>query len=128
MIPRASSGSRSCSRAVEPLMSANKAVTIFRSPWTLSSAGVCATRISRVTDVFFGAEAIDASMGEPHSSQNLALDLFLEPHFGHESSMGAAHSLQNFAPSRFSAPHFAQFISSAQLGSFETLWILCALR
>ncbi len=53
MIARASSGSRSSISSVEPLMSANSAVTVLRSPSIVmegsGSAGI--TRISKVVDV-----------------------------------------------------------------------------
>src|SRR5690349_17556734 len=95
--------------SIEPLISANRAVTVLRSP-----SRFCATALSilRIDESFgfLGDAAADAPSDMPHSSQNFAPGLFLEPHLGHEASSGAAPSLQNFAPSRFSAPQFAHFI------------------
>src|SRR5215470_12247435 len=106
---RASSGSRSSINSIEPLMSANSAVTVLRSPSRFSATALSTTRIDESFG-FFGDDGADEPSDVPHSSQNFAPGLFLAPHFGHEASIGAAHSLQNFAPSRFSAPHFEHFI------------------
>src|ERR1700740_3077095 len=109
MIAGASSGSRSCINSIEPLMSANNAVTVLRSPSRFSATVLSITRIDESFG-FFGDAAADEPSDMPHSSQNFAPDLFLDPHLGHEASSGAAHSLQNFAPSRFLAHHFAHVI------------------
>src|SRR5215469_3924372 len=114
IIARASSGSRSCISSIDPLMSANSAVTVLRSPSRFSATALSITRIDESFG-FIGDAAADEPSDVPHSSQNFAPRLFLEPHFGHEASIGAAHSWQNFAPSRLSAPHFAHFLSGAQL-------------
>src|SRR5262252_2077661 len=98
---RASSGSRSSIRSIDPLMSANSIVTVFRSPSRFSVTILSITRIDESLGSL-GDAAADAPSDVPHSSQNLAPGVFLEPHFGQEASIGAAHSLQNFAPSRFS--------------------------
>src|SRR6516162_2773584 len=108
-IARASSGSRSSISSMEPLMSANSAVTVLRSPSRFSATALSTTRIDESFS-FFGDAGADEPSDVPHSSQNFAPGLFLEVHLGHEASSGAAHSLQNFAPSRFSAPHLAHFI------------------
>ena len=44
MIARASSGSRSSINSVEPLMSANSAVTVLRSPSIVVEASGCSGR------------------------------------------------------------------------------------
>src|SRR5215469_2838328 len=97
---RASSGSRSSIRSIEPLMSAKSAVTVLRSPSIFSADAVSVIR----TDLSLGAfrdAAAYAPSDVPHSSQNLAPGLFLEPHFGHEASIGAAHSWQTSRPHDF---------------------------
>src|SRR6516225_8147495 len=109
MMARASSGSRSSINSVEPLISANNAVTVLRSPSRFSATALPITRIDESFG-FFGDAVADSTSDVPHSSQNFAPGLFLDPHLGHEASIGAAHSLQNLAPSRFSAPHLVHFI------------------
>src|SRR5229473_768785 len=82
---RASSGSRSSISSVEPLISANSAVTVLRSPSTLASASAPAATRTVEAEAWDGPGRVDAVNG-------------------------AAHSLQNFSPSGFSAPHFEQRI------------------
>src|SRR5271157_811459 len=104
---RASSGSRSSISSIEPLMSANNAVTVLRSPSSASDASgwPLATRTDG-DDLWIGDFEISAASCAPHSSQNLAPGLLIDPHFAHLADSGEAHSLQNLAPSRVSAPHF----------------------
>ncbi len=67
---RASSGSRSCSSSVDPLMSAKSAVTVLRSP---SSCAPSATMETRTED--FKVSLVSAgggSIGFEHSRQNFA--------------------------------------------------------
>ena len=75
IIARASSGSRSCISSVEPLMSANSAVTVLRSPSRFSAADESATRIGESFD-FFDDAAAGAPNGAPQSSQNFAVGRF----------------------------------------------------
>ena len=79
MIARASSGSSSSSSSVEPLISANSAVTVLRSPSIVEASGCSGvTRISGATDValddvaagFAGTDCI--AIRVPHFLQNLA--------------------------------------------------------
>src|SRR5215470_18811546 len=106
---RASSGSRSCSNSVEPLMSANSAVTVLRSP-SAAPAGV-ASWSTRTDGVDATGDCATALLtGAPHWSQNFDAGWIVAPQFEHEPRKGAAHPLQNLAPSRFSVPHFGQII------------------
>src|SRR5215469_15095477 len=112
---RASSGSRSSISSIEPLMSANSAVTVLRSP--SESATVCSD-VNR-TDVVEEVRAVDPNPLEAsaaaHSPQNFAVGAFSYPHFAQRFLKGAAHSLQNFCSAGFSAPHVGQFTSGTKL-------------
>src|SRR6516225_10042151 len=114
MMVRASSGSRSSIRSIDPLMSANSMVTIFRSPsnsaggWSavlwLIDSGNSALAMGRRGDAVLG----DDFSGAAHSPQKRAAGEFSNPHFAQSCLNGAAHWSQNFSPSGFSAPHFPQ--------------------
>src|SRR5215469_12025718 len=103
---RASSGSRSSISSVEPLMSANRAVTVLRSPSRFSATALSITRI----DESFGflGEAADGPSDAPHSPQKRLPAGLSEPHFGQRLASGAPQSPQNFLPTGFSPPHFEQ--------------------
>src|SRR5215472_14346778 len=106
---RASSGSRSSIRSIEPLMSANRAVTVLRSPSKFSGADISVTRVG----VSFEFATSDATVGSarkaaPQESQNFASVRFSAPHEAHLGENLAPHLSQKRAPSRLSAPHFAQ--------------------
>src|SRR5271168_3764701 len=109
MIARASSGSRSCSSSVEPLISANSAVTVLRSPSRFSEAGVSATRIGESFDCFAEA-AGGCPSGAPHSPQKRLSAGLSAPHFGQRFASGAPQSPQNFLPAGFSVLQFEQRI------------------
>jgi hypothetical protein len=80
-LTRASSGSRSCSSSVEPLMSANSAVTVLRSPSSASGASVSAIRIGASFDFF--ANAVAGAPSAAHLSRPFGLGLqFLEQRIG----------------------------------------------
>src|SRR5215471_15348303 len=110
MIARASSGSRSCASSVEPLMSANSAVTVLRSPSRFSGGDVSAIRICGSFD-FLAVADWDVPSAAPHSPQNFSRDSFVAPHRGHFGARVSPHSAQNFRPSRLSVPHFEQRIT-----------------
>src|SRR6516162_1758056 len=120
---RASSGSWSSISSIEPLISANKAVTVLRSPSIFSLTSVSATRIGGSLDSF--AEAAEATPSEaPQSSQNLAIGELSAPHLVHRFDSGLPHSGQNFLPDVLSVPHLEQCMSVAQfveqrLGLFQ---------
>src|SRR5690348_9956089 len=113
MIVRASSGSKSCSSSVEPLISANSAVTVLRSPSTAPAS--VATSPIRTDGAAFTS---DAESGAVHCPQNLKPGGFSERHLGQTKASGAVHWPQNFILSGFSKPHFEQRIKS--LGSPAT--------
>src|SRR5579872_541189 len=99
MIARASSGSRSCSSSVEPLISANSAVTVLRSPSIASG-----TALSGVTVICdFGDEtvaeaaALVGPIAVPHFLQNRAPGLTDALHAGQINSSLAPHPSQHEA-------------------------------
>src|SRR5216684_4746920 len=111
---RASSGSRPSISSIEPLISANSAVTILRSPSIAAeSATVCSDAIR--TDGVEEGRPVDLNSLEAsaaaQSPQNFAVGAFSNPHFAQCFLKGAAHSLQNFCSAGFSAPHVGQFTS-----------------
>src|SRR5262249_10135225 len=93
---RASSGSRFSSSSIDPLMSANSAVTVLRSP-----SGTCAPGSSTANCTagagcrWTGGSCGLADRAVAHASQNLAAGLFTAPQAGHSAASGAAQSLQN---------------------------------
>src|ERR1700687_5411451 len=107
MMARASSGSRSRSSSVEPLMSANSAVTVLRSPFATSATAADGGRI---------VDFVVASVrGAAHSPQNRAAGEFSNPHCEHRDLNGDAHCSQNLSPAGFSAPQFEQSMTDTQL-------------
>src|SRR5271155_4841123 len=120
MMARASSGSRSAINSVEPLMSANSAVTIFRSPSIVWSAiedlSICAAALSSVV-----APDRDnpSSNFAAHWPQNFAAAEFSKPHFAHVRLNAAPHSLQNLSPSGLSALQSEQRISHLGNGAIS---------
>src|SRR6516162_805417 len=106
---RASSGSRSSIRSIDPLMSANSILTVLRSPSSLSAADASETRIGASLD-FLAGPAEATSSGAPQSSQNLAVAELSAPHLVHRFDIGLPHSGQNFLPDVLSVPHLEQCI------------------
>src|SRR5713101_3562077 len=109
-IARASSGSRSSISSVEPLMSANSAVTVLRSPSAVSPV----IAAFNGTDALLGrggADGADSANGAPHSPQNLSPVSFEAPQREQRAASGAPHSAQNLRLCRLSPPHFEQRIS-----------------
>src|SRR5215472_7376298 len=106
---RASSGSRSSIRSIEPLMSANSAVTVLRSPSRFSAAEASATRIGPSFDFFADAGAAD-SMAVPHCLQNRAPRLTAALHAGQISSSFEPQRSQNAASAGLSVLHDAHSI------------------
>src|SRR5215469_3218833 len=115
-IVRACSGSRPCISSVEPLMSANSAVTVLRSPSMACTAwaGSGVMRISvAVEDTIVEESALGRAIpasAAPQSAQNLALAGLSAPHFGQRIGSGLPHSAQNRLPGKLSVPHFEQRI------------------
>src|SRR4029077_15719012 len=94
MMARASSGSRSCSSSVEPLMSANRAVTVLRSPSIDSGSELStATRmLGRLAlDVALGGWPASPLREVAHCAQNLASSGFSEAHSLHRRVKAVAH-------------------------------------
>src|SRR5215472_8515943 len=102
---RAACGSRSSINSIEPLISANRAVTVLRSPSIVVWVSTCAAmRTAGGEDAFASRGLGGAFRGAAHSPQNLAVGLFSKPQDAQWHLNGAAHSLQNLSPSGFSAP------------------------
>src|SRR5712692_2062104 len=93
MIARASSGSRSRINSVEPLISANSAVTVLRSPSIASDAAPSAATM--ICDL--GEETVVGSIAVPHFLQNRAPGLTDALHAGQINSSFAPHPSQNEA-------------------------------
>src|ERR1700675_553363 len=113
MIARASSGSSSCINSVEPLMSANSAVTVLRSPSSFSGSGASLTRTVGVSN-FFAAAAAGPPSAVPHSPQKRLPAGLSALHFGQRFASGAPQSPQNFLPGGFSALQLEQRIRLSQ--------------
>src|SRR5580765_3331420 len=115
MSARASSGSRSSIRSIDPLISANRAVTVLRSPPGNSAEAGCsgAMRIGGGAFDGSGLEGVAPGAGVsdmPHSPQNLNWGGFSNPHAAHRFFIGAAQLPQNFMPAGLSVPQFEQSI------------------
>src|SRR5215472_14494463 len=113
-IALASSGSRSSINSIEPLISANSAVTVLRSP-SVTAEAICSAEIVMLgvlkrDDVDRAIAFLDASM-VPQSPQKRLLGGFSEPHFGQWLVNGAPQSPQNLCPVGLSLPQFEQRIS-----------------
>src|SRR3984893_9321378 len=113
---RASSGSRSSIKSIEPLISANSAVTVLRSP----SGGAPAFSATRRRGAFCdgaGGVRVEVEVAgaataseAAHSLQNFAAEGLANPQLAHRRGNGAGDSLQNFTPSGFSKPQLEQRI------------------
>src|SRR6266849_6611318 len=112
MIARASSGSRSSISSVEPLMSANSAVTVLRSPSIASE--VCRSGATRTPPSAPAADGLPPSATRsvpsalPQSAQNFAPGALSALQFEQRFDSGLPHSAQNFLPGIPSVPHFEQ--------------------
>src|ERR1700686_5533604 len=114
IIARASSGSRSSISSVEPLRSANSAVTVLRSPSIFSGAEVSATRIGESFDGFDLVAAADAPSGAAHSPQNLNAGGFSNPQLAQRFFNGVAQLPQNLMPGGLSVLQLVQRILSTK--------------
>src|SRR6266542_2540017 len=103
-IARACSGSRSSISSIEPLMSANSAVTVLRSPsaGAASASGSSAAFGMREGLVVLpiaerrGAAPVPrAPSDEPHSPQNFLPAGFAAPHLGQAIGIAVPQSPQN---------------------------------
>src|SRR5215472_12234962 len=121
---RASSGSRSSISSIDPLMSANSAVTVLRSP-SGTSLGSAATRM--LDDPGLDAPAPGepwADSEAPQLPQNLNEGLFSEPHCGHLAESASPHPPQNLFPAGFSVAHFEQRISASPCANLTAVRML----
>src|SRR5713226_4760458 len=99
MIARAASGSSSSINSVDPLMSANRAVTVLRSPSIAADAAPsAATMICDLgEETVVGAAAFAGPIAVPHFLQNRAPGLTDALHAGQINSSFAPHPSQNAA-------------------------------
>src|SRR5215469_10808479 len=112
MIARASSGSRASVSSIEPLISANKAVTVLRSPSLCPEAGSDSLRSIELIAGEAGAIAAGATSAAPQSPQNLSAGSLAVPHLGQARTNFEPHAPQKRLPSRLSTPHLEQRIDS----------------
>ena len=119
---RASSGSRSSINSIEPLMSANSAVTVLRSPCGRSSLRGDGLSTKRMPGCAPACGTADARSGfcpwpalsrAPHCAQNFAWGGLAAPQAGQARLKAAPHSIQNRAGSGFSVPQLEQEIIPA---------------
>src|SRR5271166_3690199 len=113
-IARASSGSRFAINSVEPLMSANRAVIVLRSP-SISSTAVPSSSADSPAPASRWAETLRNSAA--HWPQNFAVAILSKPHFGQALLSPAPHSLQNLSPSGLSVLQAEQRINSLNPGA-----------
>src|SRR5215469_17012333 len=115
MIARASSGSRASISSIEPLMSANNAVTVLRSPSITSATGCSPNkRIPAPEDglVAIASERTGAVLRlVPHFLQNRAPALTGAWQAGQSSSSLHPHCSQKAESEGFSLPQFEHRIS-----------------
>ena len=88
-------------------MSANRAVTVLRSP-SVTSTDASAGAVKRTAGSTAGDDSVATLSDVPQSEQNFAPNALSEPHFEHRFDKGLPHSAQNFLPVSLSVPHFAQ--------------------
>src|SRR5712691_11049182 len=115
---RASSGSRSASKAMEPLRSANSTVICLRSPSSafrevrIFSArwrgGALLSVGGRAGSGVAVATRVAAWRGVAQAPQNLNWDGLSKPQAGQWAGSGAAQAPQNFMPSGFSKSQLGQ--------------------
>src|SRR5262249_49489730 len=109
-IARASSGSRPSISSIEPLISANSAVTVFRSP-SVTSVEVCSAnkRIPASDDdpVAIASEPVEVALRPvPHFLQHRAPALTGALQAGQSSSNLRPHCSQKAESAGFSLPQF----------------------
>src|SRR5205823_14650374 len=95
----------SSNRSIDPVTSANSAVTVMRSPSSdCVRAGSGAMRTSDLGPESIAGGDAGSRSAAPHCPQNLNEGGFSNPHFGHLLPNGAAQLPQNFMPCGFSVP------------------------
>src|SRR3984893_4663408 len=126
-IARASSGSRSRINSVEPLMSANSAVTVLRSPSIVRAASghSAATRASEAdsgVDAVAPPETALSISGAPHLPQKLEDGGFSALHFAHDLVRTFPHCAQKLLPGVLFVPHFVQRTGVPPTGRMALLY------
>src|SRR6516162_1427696 len=117
---RASSGSRSSISSIEPLMSANRAVTVLRSPSVMGEESDCSASTRTLIgdsddgEVRAGASVLLARVA-PHLPQKFDAGGFSVPHFAHGVVSAFPHCTQKLLPGGLSVPHFEQRIGFPEL-------------
>src|SRR5262245_24885485 len=108
MIARASSGSRSCSKPVELMMSTKSAVKSFRSPSGMKPESTACPRA-----IPGGGDAVGlTARAVPHWLQKRDPARLSWPQLVHLIGSAVPQALQNFAVSGFSASQFAHCIGT----------------
>src|SRR5262249_11797474 len=115
MTPCQASGSACSDKSIEPLTSANKTVTCFRSPSSVARvARILSARWLGVYETGGESErAWPAATAVPHSGQNLVVALIGCPHPGQARGKAVPHSSQNLAPALFTCLQDGQFIRAS---------------
>src|SRR6195256_3764265 len=115
-IARASSGSRSSINSIEPLMSANSAVTVLRSP--SSASGELLSGVMRTLEADpCGGEVATAApapfvSGAPHLPQKSDVGGFSALHFAQCFASAFPHFAQKLFVEGLFVPHFEQRIDA----------------
>jgi hypothetical protein len=115
---RASSGSRSCSSSVEPLISANSAVKVLRSPSSAADEPRSgATRTPPGLDPDHEAAAASAPFvsGVPHLPPKSEAGGFSVLHFAHGFASAFPHFEQKLFVDGLFVPHFEQRIEITRI-------------
>src|SRR5260370_32463783 len=116
MIARASSGSRSRINSVEPLMSANSAVTVLRSPSSASgellSGATRTLEADHCDDEVAAAAPAPFVSGAPHLPQKSDVGGFSALHFAQCFASAFPHFAQKLFVEGLFVPHFEQRIDA----------------
>src|SRR5260370_4694429 len=114
-IARACSGSRSSISSIEPLISANSAVTVLRSPSATSeSSGCSCATLTLDVGSAVGDEAAEepapSVSAAPHLPQKLEVGGFSALHFAQGLVSAVPHWAQKLLTDGLFVPHFEQRI------------------
>src|SRR6266852_9834608 len=114
MIARASSGSRSSINSVDPLISANRAVMVLRSPSIVRAAASGFSPATRASNADSGVdgvalkETVLSMSGAPHLPQKLEDGGVSALHFAHDLVSAFPHCAQKLLPGVLFVAHFLQ--------------------
>ena len=115
---RASSGSRSSISSIEPLMSANSAVTVLRSPSSAAESAKVCSGATRTPDADPAGDEVAAAApapfvsGAPHLPQKSELGGFCSLHLAHCLASAFPHFAQKLFVEGLFVPHFEQRIEA----------------